>query len=164
MNKRTRTGLMIFIGLGLLMAGLWGRTPTYFLEMGFTPTQAEASAKFAWLFIIFVSFYGYLSILLLFGWLVFEVIAKPVRRSGTAKRIFREYFEEGRTRVAYDVFRKLTGLTDDEMLRLYDEKKSDFNHEDYLAAGRYLKTIGIILEDRGMLKPFDPASKDKEPV
>jgi len=148
----------IVVGLGALLGSLWGLPPGYLFDMGLKPPDPGKSGGPVWFFILFATFYGYLSIVLLLFWLVAGGFWEPLRRHLVKKKILAGYFGNGERKVGYETFRKLTGVTPEEMVRLYGPRKSDFGYTDYLTAGVYLKSLGIAVEKR-----LPPENQDLRP-
>ena len=155
MRGKVRVFWWVFVGLGIAMGAFWGLPPAGLLQNGL-PSLEGNPEKGALVFVLIATFYGYLSFILVFIWLVFAGFLGPLSRSIRAKKILKSRFGNGERRIGIDTFRKLTGLTGEEMRRLFEDRDSGFGLDDYRRAGAYLKGLGIRIENR--LQSVDPGA------
>jgi hypothetical protein len=154
-----RTLFFIVTGMGVFLGGFWGLPPGYLIDTGLRMPDPAMSGKPVWYFVLFATFYGYLSIVLILVWLAGFGFVAPLVRRGLRKRILAGYFGEDGRKVGVGTFRSLTGLTGEEIRRLYGDGKTGFDLADYRTAARYMKSLGVSVEER--LRAESPGSPDR---
>jgi hypothetical protein len=131
------------MGLGVVLGFLFGVPPGYLIDTGFLSHGVEKEVSESRIFIVVASFWGYATILLAVGLALHKVISAGWERKRREESIRMRYFPESASSVDLETLKELTGLTEDEILRLWPCGKQRFNQSDYRRALGYAVEIGV---------------------
>jgi hypothetical protein len=140
----------ILLGLGVFMGAFFGVMPGLLLDTAFLTRCVSQDVASNRGFFLFATIYGYISMFLVAIIIVSKVLGRVLRKKKFEEQIRLVVFANGKGTIDRARLRKITGLVEEELLRMFPASRDSFTFEEFGQARKLAKTIGI--------KPCDDAS------
>ncbi len=137
----------VFLGIGLCLGCFFGVSPGVLIDTNLLTTEVSRDVASNRFFFLFMTFLGYLAMVLLIVTVILTVVGRSIRKNRSEKRIRKVVFDNGKGTIDRTRLRKMSGLVEEELLRLFPVSRDSFTFEEFEQARKLAKSKGISPRD-----------------